>query len=287
MSALSRLPSKVGYTSPALDQDELYARLGSSIYKRGFHVHQGALVQPAALVRGLAANLPQNVSLFESSAVQQLKYNDSITAQLATGEIVTDILILATNYEAPKLGQLNHRILGSTLSCSFTRVLNANELQSLGSKRQWGVLSLHGGGATVRLTADGRICLRNTAEYFGANLLSDRQLHKRQSIHREAFEMRFPQLRHVPFEYGWSGVEGISRNGTNFFGQQRKNVFLAGGYNGSGVSRGTAFGSAFAEFANNGQSELITDCLNSKLATWLPPTTFSGFRCSVHRTLTI
>jgi glycine/D-amino acid oxidase-like deaminating enzyme len=222
MSALSRLPSKVGYTSPALDQDELYARLGSSIYKRGFHVHQGALVQPAALVRGLAANLPQNVSLFESSAVQQLKYNDSITAQLATGEIVTDILILATNYEAPKLGQLNHRILGSTLSCSFTRVLNANELQSLGSKRQWGVLSLHGGGATVRLTADGRICLRNTAEYFGANLLSDRQLHKRQSIHREAFERRFPQLRHVPFEYGWSGVEGISRNGTNLFGQQRK-----------------------------------------------------------------
>ena len=126
----------------------------------------------------------------------------------------------------------------------------------------------------MRLTADGRICLRNTAEYLGAHLLNDQQQHKRQSTHREAFERRFPQLQHVPFEFAWSGVEGISRNGTNFFGQQKKNVFLAGGYNGSGVTRGTAFGTALAEYATGGQSELITDCLNSKSATWLPPRPF-------------
>ena len=78
-------------------------------------------------------------------------------------------------------------------------------------------------------------------------LLSDEQLRRRQAVHREAFERRFPQLKQVPFEFGWSGVEGISRNGTNFFGQVRNRVFLAGGYNGSGVSRGTAFGTAIAD----------------------------------------
>ena len=258
----------------ALDRDELSERLGSSVYKRGFHVHDGALLQPAALVRGLADSLPKNVTLFESSPVLKMSYGKQITAQFALGRVIADKVILATNYEAPKLGFLNRHLIGSTLSGSFTRVLNTQELESLGCKRQWGVLSLHGGGATVRLTDDGRICLRNTAEYLGANLLSDQQLHKRQSIHREAFERRFPQLQHVPFEYAWSGVEGISRNGTNFFGQQKENVFIAGGYNGSGVSRGTAFGSALAEYAAGGESELITDCLKSKPATWLPPRPF-------------
>lgn len=258
----------------ALDQDDLSKRLGSTLYKRGFHVHDGALLQPAALVRGLADSLPENVTLFESSPVLKLSYGKPVTAQFAAGCITADKVIIATNYEAPALGLLNRYLTASTLSGSFTRVLNKQELQSLGSKRQWGVLSLHGGGATVRLTADGRICLRNTAEYLGAKLLSDDQLQKRQSIHREAFNRRFPQLQNVPFEFSWSGVEGISRNGTNFFGQQKHNVYCAGGYNGSGVSRGTAFGTALAEYANGGQSELINDCLNSKPATWLPPRPF-------------
>jgi glycine/D-amino acid oxidase-like deaminating enzyme len=254
-----------------LDQDALSARLGSAHYWRGIHVPNGALLQPAALVRGLADNLPSNVNIYENSPVMDMSYGEQITLTLPKARIVTDKVILATNYEAPKLGYLNRYLIGSTLSGSFTRVLNAEELASLGSLRQWGVLSLHGGGATVRLTKEGRICLRNTAEYHGARLLSDPQLSERQSIHRAAFEARFPQLTHVPFEYAWSGVEGISRNGTNFFGRQQENVFLAGGYNGSGVSRGTAFGAALAEYASGGQSELITDCLSSALATWLPP----------------
>ncbi len=40
------------------------------------------------------------------------------------------------------------------------------------------------------------------------------------------------------------------------------------------MSRGTAFGSALANFASGGQSALITDCLNSKKATWMPPRPF-------------
>ncbi len=262
---------RLDITHTALDRDALAERLGSSVYSRGFHVHDGVLLHPAALVRGLAANLSSNITLFESSPVLKITYGKQITAKFPSGSIVADKVILATNYETPALGFLNRQIMGSTLSGSFTRELTTQEIDSLGCKRQWGVLSLHSGGATVRLTEEGRICLRNTAEYRGARLLSDQQLQARQTIHRKSFDRRFPQLRHVPFEYSWSGVEGISRNGTNFFGQLRNNVFMAGGYNGSGVSRGVAFGSALAEYAAGGQSELITDCLISKPATWLPP----------------
>ncbi len=257
-----------------LDGDELAARLGTTHYQAGVHIHQGALLQPAALVRGLADSLPANVRLYERSPVLGVENGAPLTLKLADGEVRTDGLILAANYESAKLGYLSRYLIGSTLSGSFTRVLNDEELASLGSLKEWGILSVHNAGATLRLTADRRLCLRNGAEYNAGALLSETQMAARQAIHRAGFEKRFPQLAHVPFEYSWSGVEGISRNGTNFFGRQRDNIYLAGGYNGSGVSRGTAFGAALADYASGGQSPLIDDCLASAPGAWIPPRPF-------------
>jgi glycine/D-amino acid oxidase-like deaminating enzyme len=257
-----------------LDQDQLAERLGTTHYRAGVHVHTGVLVQPAALVRGLATALPHNVRLHEQCPVLEVYDGASVTLRLKEGAVRADKVIIATNYECGKLGFERSRILGSTLAGSFTRILNHEELESLGKLGDWGVLSLHGGGATVRLTTDGRISLRNTAEYHGGNLLSDSELAIRQSIHRAAFEGRFPQLAHVPFEFAWSGVEGISRNSTNFFGEQSRNVYLAGGYNGSGVSRGMAFGTAIADYASGEHVSLIDDCLASAPASWVPPRPF-------------
>ena len=257
-----------------LNQDELTQQLGTSLYKTGIHVPSGVLLQPAALVQGLADSLPNNVTLYESSPVLKIERGTPVKLILEMGDVIADKVFVATNYEAPKLGFIKRHIIGSTLSGSFTRKLTEEELNSLGSLKKWGVLSLHSGGATVRLTLDGRISLRNTAEYHGAVLMSDSLLAKRQAIHRAAFEKRFPQLAHVPFECAWSGVEGISQNFTNFFGNQSDNIFLAGGYNGSGVSRGTAFGAALADYANGGQSSLIDDCLASAPASWIPPRPF-------------
>ena len=246
-------------------------RLGTTLYKAGVFVPSGVLVQPAALVRGLADTLPANVALAEQTPALKIDVGAPHILHLKNGSVKVGTLFLAVNYEAGKLGFLRRRLIGSTLSGSFTRILTHEELASLGSLKQWGALSLHGGGATVRLTYDGRICLRNTAEYHGGALLSGKLQAKRQTVHRASFEKRFPQLAHVPFEYAWSGVEGISRNGTNFFGRQHDNLYLAGGFNGSGVSRGTAFGTALADYACGGQSALINDCLASAPASYLPP----------------
>ncbi|MHA1530356.1 MAG: FAD-dependent oxidoreductase [Alphaproteobacteria bacterium] len=257
-----------------LDRQALSERLGTNLYQVGVHVPDGVLLQPAALVRGLADSLPANVKLHERSPVLGIENDAPLTLKLPNGDVRAEKLVLATNYEAAKLGFLRRYLMGVTLSGSFTRVLNDEELASLGSQREWGVLSLHSGGATVRLTADRRLCLRNAAEYNGAALLSDRQLARRQAIHRAGFDKRFPQLARVAFEYAWSGVEGVSRNSTTFFGRQRDNIYLAGGYNGSGVSRGTAFGAALADYASGGRSPLIDDCLATAPGSWIPPRPF-------------
>ena len=254
-----------------LDGDDLRGLLGSDLYRAGIRIGDGALVQPAALVRGLADSLPVNLHLHEQSAVLGIDDGLPLRLRLADAEVTTDRVIVATNYEAPALGLLRRYLTGSTLAGSFTRVLTGAERDSLGSLREWGAISLHSGGATVRLTRDGRIKIRNTAEYHGARLLSDAELVERQRMHRAGFEKRFPQLAGVPFEFAWSGVEGITRNGTNFFGEQRKGVYLAGGYNGSGVSRGTAFGTAIADYASGASSQIVSDCLASPAPAWIPP----------------
>ncbi|TNF86657.1 MAG: FAD-dependent oxidoreductase [Gammaproteobacteria bacterium] len=254
-----------------LDRATLQALLGTEYYRTGTLIGDGALVQPAALVHGLADTLPNNVSLHENSAVLEIDEGKPLRLRLDNAEITTDKLILATNYEATRLGFLRSYIVGSTLAGSFTRVLTQAERDSLGSLGEWGAISLHSGGATLRLTRDHRISIRNTAEYHGSRLLTDAQLSRRQVTHRNAFEKRFPQLKQVPFEFFWSGVEGITRNGTNFFGRQRNNIYLAGGYNGSGVSRGTAFGNAIADYASGVDSSTVSDCLASAPAAWMPP----------------
>ncbi len=79
----------------AFEREELKARLGTRLYKKGIHVPGGALVQPAALVCGLADSMPANVRLYENSPVLRISRGTPITLQLENSEIITDKLILA------------------------------------------------------------------------------------------------------------------------------------------------------------------------------------------------
>ena len=252
-------------------QDQIKLELGTSWYRKGVKVNNGALVQPAKLVFGLADSLPANVELYENSPVLGIEYGKINTLKLQDLTIKAENVIMACNYESLAKGQQKQRVVGVTLSGSITRILTQDEVNMLGSESSWGVLSLHSGGATVRLTEDKRISIRNTAEYNGHRLLNDQQLKQRQKIHRLAFDNRFPELSHVTFEHLYSGVEGITANKTNIFKKLSNNLYFAGCYNGSGITKGTAFGIGIADYACDIDSELLSDCLSIQKARWLPP----------------
>jgi glycine/D-amino acid oxidase-like deaminating enzyme len=254
-----------------LSQEQLQKHLGTKWYQKGVKVENGALVQPAKLVFGLADNLPKNVVLYENTPVLKMTVDKTNKLVVPNATITAEKVIMACNYESLAYGQPKQRVLGVTLSGSITRVLTKDELKSLGNQSSWGVLSLHSGGATVRLTSDGRISIRNTAEYNNQSLLTDHQLLKRQEIHRQAFNNRFPQLSHVSFEHCYSGVEGVSVNKTNIFNKLSKSLYFAGCYNGSGITKGTAFGMGIAEYVCQHESTLVSDCLATAKANWLPP----------------
>ena len=257
-----------------LSQDQINLELGTNWYRKGVKVKDGALVQPAKLVFGLADTLPSNVKLYENSPVLAMEIGKINTVRLPNSTIKAENVIMACNYEPIANGKQKQRVVGVTLSGSITRVLTQEEVEMLGSESSWGILSLHSGGATVRLTEDKRISIRNTAEYNNQRLLSDGQLKERQKIHRQAFDNRFPGLSHVGFEHLYSGVEGVSANKTNVFKKLSSNLYFAGCYNGSGITKGTAFGIGVANFASGNDDELVTDCLGIEKAKWLPPRPF-------------
>ena len=254
-----------------LSNEEVYDHLGTSWYKKGVKVDNGALMQPAKLVFGLAENLPGNVELYENTPVLNLILGKTNKVIVPDATITADKVIMACNYEKFEGAKPKQRLVGVTLSGSITRVLTNEEFATLGSQSSWGVLSLHSGGATIRLTDDRRIAIRNTAEYNNHRLLTKKQLIKRQQIHRQAFDNRFPQLSHVPFEHLYSGVEGVSANKTNIFEKFSDNLYYAGCFNGSGITKGTAFGIGIAEYACEKNSSIVKDCLALEKAKWLPP----------------
>ena len=254
-----------------LSNEEVYDHLGTSWYKKGVKVDNGALMQPAKLVFGLAENLPGNVELYENTPVLNLIMGKTNKVIVPDATITADKVIMACNYEKFEGAKPKQRLVGVTLSGSITRVLTNEEFATLGSQSSWGVLSLHSGGATIRLTDDRRIAIRNTAEYNNHRLLTKKQLIKRQQIHRQAFDNRFPQLSHVSFEHLYSGVEGVSANKTNIFEKFSDNLYYAGCFNGSGITKGTAFGIGIAEYACGKNSSIVKDCLALEKAKWLPP----------------
>ncbi len=266
-----------GIKHTPLCESELHNHLGTKWYLKGVKVHNGALLQPAKLVFGLADKLPENVTLYENTPILKMTLGKSNKLLTPNAEIDAKQIIMACNYESLAIGQPKQRAVGVTLSGSITRVLTKDEVGTLGSEPSWGVLSLHSGGATVRLTRDNRLSIRNTAEYNNHRLLSDQQLNQRQRIHRESFENRFPQLAHVPFEHLYSGVEGVSANKTNIFKRVSEGVYYAGCYNGSGITKGTAFGIGIADYACKADSSIVSDCLSSEKAPWLPPSPLLDF----------
>jgi glycine/D-amino acid oxidase-like deaminating enzyme len=257
-----------------LDAAAMAARTGTSFYRAGLHTPGGAIVQPAALVRGLASALPANVDLFEDSPVRAIEARQPLRIDAGQGTVTTDRVVLATNGYTPGLGFLRRQIFPLWTFGSLTRVLTPADQAALGGETEWGAVCEIQMGGTVRRTRDQRILIRNTVHY-GARI--SRALKQQVSDnHRRALCARFPQLAHVDFAHTWSGLMGVSLNGAHFFGAVADGVFAAGGYNGVGVAMGSIAGTLLADFIVGADSALLSAMRSLPAPSWIPPEPLLG-----------
>jgi len=265
---------KIGRETEMIEEKDLPEHIGTSYYKKALYIPGTVLLQPSALVKGLADTLPPNVTLYEYTPVTSINYGDKITLIHDKGSITTDKLILANNAFAAHFGFLQGRLLPTFLYGSLTRPLTPEEQAKLGGKPVWGVIPAHPFGSTVRRTVDNRILMRNSFSFQTDGRPREHILQRSIETHRQSFTRRFPMLSEVDFEYSWSGAICLSENHEGFFGQLAPNVYGALCCNGLGITRGTATGKLLADMIAGKRHELTDFLLSSPGPNKTPPEPF-------------
>ena len=267
--------SKIGFKCDLFDKKELSKKLGTSFYNLALYTKGGILLHPAKLARAMIDTLPKNVELYEQSQLLEWKkYNDSVFCKFKDNNIVTKKIIFCTNGFLKTLGIKRNYNFPLTLTASMTRPLTDSEFKIIREPNEWGVLPVRPMGATIRMTKDRRILIRNTAEMHNPFKMSDNELKKRSIKQKLGIKKRFPLLPYNIIESSWSGIVARTRNSSQIFDKIDDNIFVAGCYNGSGIGVGTLFGEQIAIKASNYNTKEIDIIESRNKPTWLPPKPF-------------
>ena len=271
----SELLSKLNHKNEIFYQNDLIKKIGTKFYKVALYTYGGILINPAKLARSMISALPQNVNIYENSTlIKWSKQNKKIYALINKHNLITDKIIFCSNGFLNLLGVKKRYSFPLTLTASMTRQLTEKEFESIGQPKEWGILPVRPMGATVRMTKDRRILIRNTVENKKPNFMDNNDLTKNLKYHKIGLKKRFSSLPEDIIENTWSGVVCRSGNGSQIFEKLDENIYVAGCYNGSGIGVGTLFGEQIALMASNQQSDIIQVIEDRKKPNWLPPQPF-------------
>ncbi len=267
--------SQLGFEHKLLSTKDLSKRLGTSFYNIALHTKGGILLHPGKLVRAMIDTLPENVDLFEkSSLLNWKKVNGKINCNFKNGSIKTKNIIFATNGFLKSLGVKKNYNFPLTLTASMTRSLTDKEFESIGKPKEWGALPVKPLGATIRMTKDRRILIRNTVEAHNPFKMSRSDLLKRSFQHKTGIKKRFPELPNDIIQSSWSGIVSRTRNSSQIFEKIDDNIYAVGCYNGSGIGVGTLFGEQIAIKASKYHTKEIEAIEARSKPNWLPPEPF-------------
>lgn len=247
----------------ALSAAELRAELASPLFLGGWLAPRAATLHPLKLALGLAqAAERRGVRIHESSRVQTLKrHADGMRLTTATGELLADRVLLATNaYSHLLLPGLRHRFLPLYDYIQVSRPLTPAERATIGWRNRQGVTDLRAFFNYYRLTADDRI-LWGTSEavYHRDNYVGPRADHD-DAVYASlaaSFRRHFPQLAELEFPFRWGGPIAATTRLTPFSGARHGGRLLyALGYTGHGLGSTRLAGRLLAHLALARPSEL-------------------------------
>ncbi|MFK7944119.1 MAG: NAD(P)/FAD-dependent oxidoreductase [Paracoccaceae bacterium] len=255
------------------DAGELARVLGTSHYKHAIYTPGNVLLNPAALTRGLADTLPENVAVHENTPVASIDYRNGVQVTTSTGGAVrAPRMILAANGFSDQFGLMQNKFVHFETHASLTRPLTDEEMEIYGVTEPWGVTPINAaGGITQRFTNDRRLLIRNQMGInTGRSVTKSRQADVAR-IHKKKFDEYFPNLPDVTMEHTWTGFICLSRNGAPAWGKIASNVWLAACQNAVGVTKGTISGLLAADLACGRDNPLIEDMRSLGEPEDLPP----------------
>jgi len=258
-----------------IEKADLARRLGTSHFSAAVHTPGCRLMNPAALTRGLADNLPENVTLHEHSPVKQFEHEYGVKLTTPDGRVSAPKMILCVNGFADRFGFYRRKLITFAANASLSRRLTAEERQTFGCEENWGLTPVNAfAGITMRFTRDHRILIRQNI-YFNPGMRESEAYRTRIKLsHKKLLNQRFPMLTDVEMEYTWTGYICLSQNGSPGFGQIATNVFTSVCQNAVGVTKGTIGGMLAADMACNQDNELIAYMQSLGKPNSVPPRPF-------------
>lgn len=245
----------LGAESVELGREDLAERLGMNWYRVGLYSPGTCLFNPAALVRGLAGSLPENVTLYENTPITAIDLAGEKRAQTAKGSARAGGIILATNGFTDAFGLFRHRMFNVM---SYASLTPAGVAARLGGTEDWGLHPVGGAGPTIRRTQDNRIWHRIGFAY-NPRLQSDpASLRRFRARHIADYRKRFPGLGPPEFEHTHAGALCFSRNSEPVFQRLDDGVFVVACQNAIGICKGTIHGALIADWAAGKPSELLS-----------------------------
>lgn len=253
-----------GLSYQRLNGSQLAERIGTRYYTQGIYSPDCYLVQPAALIVGLADSLEAGIELHEHSPATQIK-PDGKKWRVTTpeGEVTAGQVILANNAFSRALGADPSRLTAIYTYAAITDPLPQPERQRIAATT-WGLLPAHRLGCTLRTTADGRLMIRSRYSYEreADNARIEAEL-------KASLEARYPELAPVHFDKVWGGTTGLTYNGAPLWGEIQPGLYVSAGCNGGGIVKGTFLGDALARHALGQPVEDIASLFGK--ASWMPP----------------
>jgi len=276
LEPLPELYDELGMDYQHLDAEAMAEITGMSFYRQGIRLPGYPLVNGAALARGLVEVLPEAVEVYEESPVTRYGGSGHYRVEIGEGQgsIEAPLLFLATNGYTPCFGVMTRRVFPLYTFGSMTRVLTEDEQEALGGENEWGILAMDPMGSSVRRTRDQRLLIRNWSHYEPSLRIGEKVRAEMIGHNRRAFDVRFPELRHVEFEYSWAGLLGTTFNSQINFGEIRPGLLSTSGFTGAGIAMGTAAGRLLVDLALGEDSIMLRDLQALPGSTVMPPDPF-------------
>ena len=225
-----------------LDAQAMQQRIGSPYYRCGFYSEEGYLLQPAKLIRGLAAALPEPIRLCENTPALRVEKSGTWRLTAPQARITANTVIMAANASIKNFGYLRDRVVTIFTYAALTEAMSPEDAAHLGAAAEWGLLPGHRLGTTVRRVGPNRLMVRSLYSYERGMAPADVARALTSCFHR-----RYPALAHLRLEYVWSGTTGLTMNGSPNWGRFDDDLYGFAGCNGSGITKGTVLGKRLAE----------------------------------------
>lgn len=248
-----------------LNRHALRERLGTDFYQQGLYSPDCYLAQPAAVIRALAAQLPNDIQLYENTPALSLKNaQGGWRVTTPNGNVTCRKLMLANNAFSKELGVGGSRLVAMYTFAGLTPVLGDEQLAGLGTDTNWGLLPTHRLGSTLRRTVDGRLLIRSMYGYEKEHSKHRIEVELAKRVHR-----RFPALANTEFEHVWGGAVGFTLNGGALWGEAKPGLFVSAGCNGGGTVKGTLLGRLLVDKAHGMNVPDVPKLFGR--ASWIPP----------------